>query len=89
MSLSHYLICLTNANVTSGDIPAVWNNQINTPVAQPDCGSPTSTAAKVYLRPYETVSLETEQFADGMLIGWGVVAAMVIAWAITYLKRAL
>ena len=89
MSLSHYLICLPHASVTPGDIPAVWNNQINTPVDHPNCGSPTSTAAKVYLRPYETVVLETEQFLDGMLIGWGIVAAMVVAWAITYLKRAL
>jgi hypothetical protein len=89
MSLSHYLICLPHASVTPGDIPAAWNDQINNPVSQPNCGSPTSTAARVYLRPYETVALETEQFADGMLIGWGVVAAMAIAWTIQYLRRAL
>jgi hypothetical protein len=89
MSLSHYLICLPHASVKSGDIPAAWNNQVNTPVAQPNCGSPTSTAAKVYLRPYETVEAIDVQFTDGMMIGWGVVAAMAVAWAIHYLRRAL
>jgi hypothetical protein len=88
MSLSHYLICLTSASVKAGDTPAVWKNQANT-LVHPNCGSPTSTAAQVYLRPYETVEAIDVQFTDGMMIGWGVVAAMAVAWAIHYLRRAL
>lgn len=30
-----------------------------------------------------------ESFSDGMSLGWGVAAAMVAAWAIVHLRRAL
>lgn len=41
----------------------------------------------VSLQP-ETLNPGTN-FTDGALLGWGVVAAMVAAWAITILRRAL
>lgn len=31
----------------------------------------------------------TEQFMDGLAVGWGIVAAMVAAWAIHVLRRGL
>lgn len=32
---------------------------------------------------------ETEQFNDGVTIGWGVAAAIFVAWAIKYMRRGI
>lgn len=46
------------------------------------------TAMAVTVSPTATTSPEAA-FSDGLVLGWGVVAAMVAAYAITILRRAL
>jgi hypothetical protein len=88
MEISHYPICLIHSDVLPGDIILTLNNQVGSPIS-PGCGSPTSTTAFIYLRPFESNIDSETQFNDGMVIGWGVVAAMAVAWTIQYLRRAL
>lgn len=40
--------------------------------------------------PYScTLASPIDDFADGAIVGWGVAAAMVAAWAITVLRKAI
>lgn len=68
---------LTNYSIdkNSGVISALWSVPLPAP----------GLASCVYDAPISNL----DRFTDGNLMGWAVVAAMVAAWSITVLRRAI
>lgn len=76
------------------DVSGAWSlnyKTCTTGTASPTC-SPYSVAAPTNVVGSCTLTPSADpvqEFTDGNLLGWGVVAAMVAAWGITVLRRGI